>query len=408
MAEQAQKGKPMTMTLDEALRKIRELEEELQRSKEVARFGMTGTLSASLARGSMAPLTAAGTVLGVEELILTVDGQGKISFLNSPMAFFLQAKDRRAVIGEPLAKIDQTSLGPGFFSGIVEGVRGSAQPWIVERECPELDASLLPQRQRGGPLKTASILRMVANSAKGSVTIVIQNVTEIKWLERNFARYVSPEVLLKMHEMAETDFFKAERREISILFGDLRGFTKMSSEMSPEDVHQAVNSFFAEMVASVKEFNGTVDKFIGDQVMALFGAPLAQPHHALLSLVCGVDMQKRHLQWMERRTLAGKPAPGLGVGIASGEAVVANVGTAERMEYTALGHTVNLAARLCGDAQGGEILTVPHSYHAARAGLKQPKPPLEKIPHLHFESLGRRTFKNISEPVEVLKVTGDA
>jgi class 3 adenylate cyclase len=396
------------MTLDEALRKIQELEEELQRSKEVARFGMTGTLSVGLAGGSMAPLTAAGTVLGVEELILTVDGKGKISFLNSPMAFFLQAKDRRAVIGEPLAKIDQTSLGKGFFSGIVEGVRGSAQPWVVERECPELDSSLLPQKQRGGPLKTASVLRMVANSAKGSVTIVIQNVTEIKWLERNFARYVSPEVLLKMHEMAETDFFKPERREISILFGDLRGFTKMSSEMSPEDVHQAVNSFFAEMVTSVKEFNGTVDKFIGDQVMALFGAPLAQPHHALLSLICGVDMQKRHLQWMEKRTLGGKPAPGLGIGIAAGEAVVANVGTAERMEYTALGHTVNLAARLCGDAQGGEILTVPHSYHAARAALKQPKPPLEKIPHLHFEFLGRRTFKNISEPVEVLKVTGDS
>jgi len=380
----------MTMTLDEALRKIQELEEELQRSKEVARFGMTGTPSAGLAGGSMAPLTAAGTVLGVEELILTVDARGKISFLNSPMAFFLQTKDRRTVIGEPLARIDQTSLGKGFFSGIVEGVRGSAQPWIVERECPELDASLLPQRKRGGPLKTASVLRMVANSAKGSVTILIQNVTEIKWLERNFARYVSPEVLLKMHEMAETDFFKPERREISILFGDLRGFTKMSSEMSPEDVHQAVNSF------------------IGDQVMALFGTPLAQPHHALLSLVCGVDMQKRHLHWMEKRTLAGKPAPGLGIGIAAGEAVVANVGTAERMEYTALGHTVNLAARLCGDAQGGEILTVPHSYHAARAALKQPKPPLEKIPHLHFEFLGRRTFKNISEPVEVLKVTGDA
>jgi len=84
------------------------------------------------------------------------------------------------------------------------------------------------------------------------------------------------------------------------------------------------------------------------------------------------------------------------------------VGTAERMEYTALGHSVNLAARLCADAQGGEILTVPHSYHAARESLKQPKPPLEKIPHLHFEPLGRRAFKNIPEPVEVLKVTGDA
>jgi class 3 adenylate cyclase len=78
------------------------------------------------------------------------------------------------------------------------------------------------------------------------------------------------------------------------------------------------------------------------------------------------------------------------------------------MEYTALGHTVNLAARLCGDAPGGGILTVPQSYHAARAALKHPKPPLEQIPHLHFEFVGRKTFKNISEPVDVLKVTGEA
>ena len=395
------------MTLDEALRKIRDLEEELQRSKEVARFGMTGTLSAGPAGGSLAPLTATGTVLGVEELILTIDGQGRISFLNSPMGLFLQAKDRRAVIGESLSKIDQTSLGRGFFSGIVEGVRGSTQPWIVERECPELDTSLLPQGQRGGRLKTAPILRMVANSAKGSVTILIQNVTEIKWLERNFARCVSPEVLLKMYEMAETDFFRPERREVSVLFADLRGFTRMSSEMSPEEVHEAVNSFFAEMVTSVKDFGGTVDKFIGDAVMALFGAPLVQPHHALMCLVCGVDMQKRQLHWMEKRTLAGKPAPGLGIGIATGEVVVANVGTSDRLEYTALGHTVNLAARLCGDALGGEILIVPKTYHAARGALKLPKPPRDKIPHLHFEFVGHRTFKNISEPVEVLKVRGD-
>jgi adenylate cyclase len=211
-----------------------------------------------------------------------------------------------------------------------------------------------------------------------------------------------------MYETAETDFFKPDRREISVLFADLRGFTRMSIGMSPEEVHQAVNSFFAEMVDSVKEFGGTVDKFIGDQVMALFGAPLAQSHHALLSLVCGVDMQKRHRQWMEKRTLAGKPAPALGIGIATGDVVVANVGTSDRLEYTALGHTVNLAARLCGDAQGGEILVVPPTYHGARAALKQPHPPREKIPRLHFEFVGRRSFKNISEPVEVLKVTGDA
>lgn len=393
------------MTLEEALKKISELEAELQHAKEVARFGMTGTIMANCFGVSAAHLTQRGTVLGVEELIITVDVEGKISYLNSPMAHFLRIQDRRTTLGKPVAEIDKTSLGEGFFTGIVEGVRGSPQPWIAERECPELDVSSLPPVKKSRRPNTAPILRIVASNQKGNTTIVIQNVTELKWLERNFARYVSPEVLLRMYQMSETDFFKPERREITVLFCDLRGFTKMSSEMIPEEVHQAMNSFFAEMVSSVKASEGTVDKFIGDQVMVLFGAPVVQPHHALLGLICGLDMQKRHARWMQQRLSEAKPAPQLGIGIATGEVVIANVGTSERLEYTALGHTVNLAARLCSDAHGGEILTIPSTYHAAKTVLHGDVLPPGKIPRLHFESVGWRNYKNVPEPVEVIQLS---
>lgn len=395
----------MTVTLEEALKKISDLEAELRHAKEVARFGMTGTVMANGFGVSATGLYQRGTVLGVEELILTVDGEGKIAYLNSPMAHFLRIQDRRTTLGKPISEIDRTSLGEGFFTGIVEGVRGSAQPWIVERECPELDVSSLPPVMKSRRPNTTPILHIVATSQKGNTTIVIQNVTELKWLERNFARYVSPEVLVRMYQMSETDFFKPERREITVLFADLRGFTKMSSEIIPEAVHQTMNSFFAEMVSSVKSFEGTVDKFIGDQVMALFGAPVAQPHHALLGLICSLDMQKRHTQWMQKRLSEAKPAPQLGIGIATGEVVIANVGTSERLEYTALGHTVNLAARLCGDAHGGEILTIPSTYRAAKEALHRDLLPPEKIPHLHFEPLGWRNYKNVPEPVEVIQLS---
>ena len=395
----------MTVTLEEALRKINDLETELRHAKEVARFGMTGTVMADSIGVSAADRYQRGTVLGVEELILTVDAEGKIAYLNSPMAHFLRIQDRRTALGKPVPEIDRTSLGEGFFTGIVEGVRGSLQPWIVERECPELDISSLPPVKKTRRPNTPPILHIVATTQKGNTIIVIQNVTELKWLERNFARYVSPEVLLKMYQMSETDFFKPERRDITVLFADLRGFTKMSSEMIPEEVHQTMNSFFAEMVSSVKAFEGTVDKFIGDQVMALFGAPVAQPHHALLGLICSLDMQKRHAQWMQQRLSEAKPAPQLGIGIATGEVVIANVGTSERLEYTALGHTVNLAARLCSDAQGGEILTIPSAYHAAKEALHRDLLPPENIPRLHFESLGWRNYKNVPEPVEVIQLS---
>jgi class 3 adenylate cyclase len=395
----------MTLTLEEALKKISDLEAELRHAKEVARFGMTGTVMANCMGLSAAGLPQRGTVLGVEELIITVDEEGRIAYLNSPMAHFLGIQDRRTTLGKPMAQIDRTRLGEGFFTGIAEGVRGSSQPWIVERECPELDeASLFPGKKSRRP-NTPPILHIVATSQRGNTTIVIQNVTELKWLERNFARYVSPEVLLRMYQMSETDFFKPERREITVLFGDLRGFTKMSSEMIPEEVHQTMNSFFAEMVSAVKACGGMVDKFIGDEVMVLFGAPVVQPHHALLGLICGLDMQKRHTRWMQYRLSEAKSAPQLGIGIATGEVVIANVGTSERLEYTALGHTVNLAARLCSDAQGGEILTVPSTYHAAKTALNENGLPQGKIPRLHFESVGLRNYKNVPEPVEVIQLS---
>lgn len=216
----------MTVTLEEALKKISDLEAELRHAKEVARFGMTGTVMANGFGVSATGLYQRGTVLGVEELILTVDGEGKIAYLNSPMAHFLRIQDRRTTLGKPISEIDRTSLGEGFFTGIVEGVRGSAQPWIVERECPELDVSSLPPVMKSRRPNTTPILHIVATSQKGNTTIVIQNVTELKWLERNFARYVSPEVLVRMYQMSETDFFKPERREITVLFADLRGLPR--------------------------------------------------------------------------------------------------------------------------------------------------------------------------------------
>jgi class 3 adenylate cyclase len=385
--------------VEELEKRIRLLEDELARLRHSAGF----TIAAGAPAGLPGTIAQSGSVVGIEEMIATVDREGRIAFLNGPMAVFLGVEDRKEASGQPLAALDRTALGAGFIGGIVDGARGAREPWVIERECPDLDPKLLPgPRGRARP-QTAPVLRIVATAKGGSVTLVMQDVTEIKWLERNFARCVSPEVLVRMYQTPEGDFLKPERREISVLFADLRGFTRMSNAISPEEVHLAINSFLAEMVAAVEKFGGTVDKFVGDEVMALFGAPLPQQDHALRALLCAVEMQARHARWAEARSAADKPGLGLGVGVATGPVVVGNVGTPQRLEYTALGHTVNLGARLCGDAAAGEILTTARTYEATRAVIKGRLTDLADIPHLRFESAGMRQFKNVLEPVEVIR-----
>ncbi|MFH1436119.1 MAG: adenylate/guanylate cyclase domain-containing protein [Pseudomonadota bacterium] len=289
-------------TLEEALGRIAELEEEIERLKKApAGGGACGTLHGT-------KLTPGGTILGLEELVLTVDAEGRVSYVNRPMARFLGVESRRAVAGAVLASIDRTALGRGFFRGIIEAARGSREPCAVERECPGLDPDALPGPGGRERPRTAPFLRIVATARGGAANIVVQDVTAIKWLERNFARYVTPEVLACMYETPDADFFSPIRKEISILFGDLRGFTRMSSEMPPERVHETVNSFFCEMVACAGLYGGSVDKFVGDEIMLLFGAPLPLQDHALRGLCCAAGMQARHRRWMKRRRDGGLAA----------------------------------------------------------------------------------------------------
>ncbi len=391
-----------TRSTEELEARVQELEAELSRLRHAAGFTLAASAGTGLGAGSPAALAQSGSVLGVEEMILTVGADGTIAYLNGAMARLLGVSDRREVSGLSLPAVDKTSLGEGFFSGLVDGARGAKESWVVERECPGLDSTLLPRSLKPRP-QTAPILRIVAAARGGSVTLVAQDITEIRWLERNFARCVSPEVLLRMYQTPEADFLKPERREISVLFCDLRGFTRLCSAVSPEEVHGAINTYLEQMVTAVEKLGGTVDKFVGDAVMALFGAPLDQPDHALRALLCAADMQARVREWARARAGAGRASLELGVGVATGPVVVGNVGAPERLEYTALGHTVNLASRLCGEARAGEILTVPTTHTSAVASLKQGAAPATPIPHLKFEALGLRQFKNVPEAVEVIR-----
>ncbi len=190
----------------------------------------------------------------------------------------------------------------------------------------------------------------------------------------NFERYFAPNVAAQIAQEQEGVRPGGDKRPITILFSDIRGFTALSEGMTPDAIAQLLSEYFTEMVEVIFEFGGTLDKFIGDAVLALWGAPISQPNDADNAMRAALAMQDAVRALNSKWTAAGRPAIDVGIAINHGEAFAGNIGSQRRLEYTVIGDAVNVASRLCAQANAGEILiTEPF------IGLLEDAPPLERI-----------------------------
>lgn len=169
-----------------------------------------------------------------------------------------------------------------------------------------------------------------------------------------FDKFLSPEVKARLLENDQDAVIKGEAREVSCLFCDIRGFTARAEVRDPQTLFAELNHYFAEVVDAVLSHGGTLDKFIGDAVMAVFGAPVDQPDHAQRAVECALAIRRR-VEDLNAGRFHDMPIA-VGIGINTGRAASGCVGTDERMEYTVLGDAVNVAARLESRAAAGEIL----------------------------------------------------
>ncbi len=371
------------------------LREELERIKSRQALTMFGNIHA-------APRSGKTTIIGLDEMIISVGEDDTVGYVNTSMMKLLGISDRNQALKTQLSKWDQGHLGENTLSAIVQIARSSEDIQILEKPFSDIPRELLPTSDVPPGAKD-TILRFSASAKEGRVQIIAQDVTRTRWLEDTFARYLSPKVIEQMQNVDSDNLLTMERRDLSILFTDLRGFTKLCQEATPSQVQDTINSFLSNMVQCIELLDGTVQGFVGDEVMSIFGAPMTQEDHALRALICAVEMQKVHKNWIEERTAKDMPAPQMGVGLATGSVVVGNIGTKTRMDYTAQGHGVNLAARLCGAARGGEILTVPATHSAALKHTKSYSGEVT-IPRFTFESIGKQNFKGVNESTDVLRV----
>lgn len=168
---------------------------------------------------------------------------------------------------------------------------------------------------------------------------------ERETLKGALARYVSQHVAENIIADNKLPDLKGNRRRITVLFCDIRNFTRFANGLPPEEVVTFLNEYFTEMIDVIFTNHGTLDKFLGDGLMAVFGAPLDDPEHEAHAVGAALEMQRR-LAKLRERWHGEKAEIASGIGIHTGDAIVGNIGSEQRMEYTAIGDTVNIASRL--------------------------------------------------------------
>ena len=209
--------------------------------------------------------------------------------------------------------------------------------------------------------------RRILNAIVSQVDTAVFERMEQRRVRQVLGRSVDPKVLA--HLLKNTDASNVlhnERMVISVIFADLRGSTEWAERTDPERLTHALNAYLGRMTEVIFEYGGTLDKFVGDEVIGLFGAPLPQADHAERCAQAALRMQKAMAELVEKLKSEGYELPPMGVGVSTGEAICGEFGAAQRTDYTAMGRTMNLGARLCGAAKGGEVVISDQTYQAIK------------------------------------------
>ncbi len=303
-------------------------------------------------------------------------------------------KERTAVLSND-ASMD--SRFKSAHSIIMQGIRSSmAVPLIHSNEL--LGILVLDSQVATNAFteKDLQLTQMLANQA----AVAIQNSLFAKKLEheavtrQRFEKLLSP-AIAELVVSGEVEVEKGgQARDTTVFFSDIRGFTPMTEAAPAEDVVNMLNEYFELMVEVIFKYEGTLDKFVGDAIMALFGAPVHRPDDAFRAVKVAVE-QLRVLEDFNRvRISEGESPVTVGIGITSGEVIAGYLGSSKSLEYTVIGDVVNTASRLCSRAKAGEIIVSESTYNRVKDFFD-----IEEMPEMHVKgkSLPLRCYRVLGE-----------
>jgi len=315
--------------------------------------------------------------------IITLDPDGLITVFNgaAETIFGISSDD---AIGRPYHEVLGLTVTTRLLSRMARVMSRGERVAEIEIDGPLNGRERAVLRISLSPLKSS-----IDGGQRGlGVVLVADDVTEARLaaeasareaaekerIRALFGHYVAPSVV--EHLLASTEQLRlgGSRQQVSVLFADIRGFSAMAETLPPEEVVALLNRYLGVATNSILCDGGTLDKYIGDAVMAFFNAPLPQEDHALQAVRAAALLQRA----VRAEAAAGGPAVGFGVGVNTGEAIVGNIGTPQLMNYTVIGDAVNVAQRLQSVACAGEVLLSESTYEAVKDHVDAEElPPIE-------------------------------
>ncbi len=244
----------------------------------------------------------------------------------------------------------------GISVRVIKGRRYAGIPLILDNNIiGVIGCSSITQQIT---LHQKAILKAVASQTD---TAIFESM-EKKHLRDVLGRSVDPKIMNKLLLNEKTQFLDGEKMNITVLFADIRGSTELSENISPTELVRFINQYLKAMTTAIFNNNGTVDKFVGDEVMALFGAPFKQKNKELLAVKTAIDMQNAYMNIVSKWNNEFVKKTTIGIGIATGEIIAGEMGYEKRTDYTIIGKTANIGARICSSAKPEEILIDNNTY----------------------------------------------
>ncbi|MBD1868810.1 GAF domain-containing protein [Oculatella sp. FACHB-28] len=274
-------------------------------------------------------------------------------------------------------------------------------PWnLTTAKSKAHPISPIPQEQVREIERSINLTVNPLTNPEGTVRgglVVLEDISQEKRMKATMYRYMTPGVAERVMALGEDALMVGERKEVTILFSDIRGYTSLTEKMEAAEVVSLLNNYFETMVEAVFNYEGTLDKFIGDALMAVFGAPLPlTENHAWMSVQSALDMRRRLAEFNQNRRIKHQPQIRIGIGISSGEVVSGNIGSQKRMDYTVIGDGVDISSRLEGVTKeyGCDIILSEYTY-----GLCQE--------HIVVRELDRIRVKGKTKPISIYELIGD-
>jgi class 3 adenylate cyclase len=222
---------------------------------------------------------------------------------------------------------------------------------------------------------------------------MMEGLRQRDFIRDTFGRYVTKEVVEELIGTPNGLELGGETREITIMFSDLRGFTPLCEQLRPDQVIEILNRYLGKMTPVIGQYNGTINEFIGDAILTIFGAPIRRDDSSTRAVACAVALQLAMEDLNHENRDRGLPPLFMGIGIHTGDVIVGNIGSKERAKYGVVGHNINLASRVEGATVGGQILITQSTY--------------AQVKHLVIvRDVRSMEFKGVEDEINIYDVTG--